>query len=313
MTAVPSGPAGSLQQPLSADFGVSAESLQVNLLYRGDLADSTEVFLATDTGGARLGAVLWSPAAAPEAVAQSMAKAAAAAEALDCSPASHVLLPLAQGSIEGRSYAILPYCKPLSSFRPLWWLQRRTARRFVTQWLQDVCRATTSPVSSTDAEASFERPLARLAACEALSPGVRHAARAAHGRLLSGAWQARHVLMHADVWRGNVLVRAPAQGAAQAWGERLCLIDWGASEVRGYGLFDLVRATDAFRIDPATGARELARHCEILQCEPIDAESHLSVALAHVFCHLGQFPLHRFARMAEDCCSTLDRLSAAAR
>ncbi len=312
MTAVPSKPAWSLQQSLSGYFGVSAEALQVALLYRGDLTDSTEVFLAT-TGGVRLGAVLWSPAAAPQAVAQSMAKATAAASALDPSPASHVLLPLAQGCIDGRSYAILPYCKPLSSFRPLWWLQRRTARRFVTRWLQEVCRATASPVSSTDAEASFEQPLARLAACEALSPRVREAARSARRRLLSGAWQAQHVLMHADLWRGNVLVRAPTDNAAQGWGERLCLIDWGASEIRGYALFDLVRATDAFRIDRVSGARELARHCEILQCELVDAPSHLAAALAHVFCHLGQFPLQRFAQMADHCCSTLDRLSAAAR
>lgn len=313
MTAVPSEPPWSLRQPLSAELGIAAESLQVSLLYRGDLADSTSIHLAKDGAGRPLGVVLWSPGSAPEAVGESMRKAATAAAALPAAAASHVLLPVAQGRVEGRSYAVLPYCKSLSDFRPMWWLQRRTAGRFVTSWLREVCKTTVSTVSSAAVEASFEKPLARLAACEHVGPQVREAARSAQRRLLSGAWQARHVLMHADLWKGNLLVRAPSPGAAEPWGERLCLIDWGASEVLGHALFDLLRATEAFRIESGSAARELAGHCEILQCEAVDAQSHLAAALAHVFCHLGRFPVQRFASMAEACCATLGRLGAAAR
>jgi aminoglycoside phosphotransferase (APT) family kinase protein len=296
-----------LREPLAASLGVRPEALQVALLYRGRLADSTAIYLARDATGAVLGAVLWSAAGAPEAVAQSMAKARAAAALLPAEAASRVLQAQAEGRVGGRSFAVLPYCRPLSSFRPLSLLQRPTVRRVVLAWLREACGATAREPAPEAVETAFLRPLARLADAAAAGPAVRGLAREALARLEAGRWRPRHVLMHGDLWQGNLMVRAPDPAAPSPWSRRLCLIDWGGSQAQGYAMFDLVRAADALRVPPARLRAEVASHCRALGCEPADAASHLAAGLAHVHAHLGEFPLERFVAMAEACRATLAR------
>ena len=125
--------ADGLREPLAASLGVAADSLRVTLAYRGQLADSTSIFIAGNARGQVLGAVLWSPEAVPDAVALSMAKAQAASALLPPELASRVLAPRAQGRVAGRSFALMPYCRPLSRRRPLWWLQRSTVREVVLE------------------------------------------------------------------------------------------------------------------------------------------------------------------------------------
>ena len=300
-----------LREPLGASLGVPAESLRVTLAYRGELPDSTAIFLASSAQGDVLGAVLWSPQAVPDAVALSMAKSQAAAALLPPELASRVLVPRAQGRVAGRSFALLPYCKPLGRMRPLWWLQRPTVREVVLEWLRGVCHATARPVPAAERETAFRQPLARLAAAEAATPGVRVLAQAALERLADGRWEPRRVLMHGDLWKGNLMVRAPGRSADLDWSRRVCLIDWGGSEPQGYAMFDLVRAADALRLAPLRLQREVLAHCRALGCEPPDAASHLAAGLAHVHSHLGAFPLERFVDMAEACRQTLQRAAIA--
>jgi hypothetical protein len=300
-----------LREPLAESLGVRPESLQVALVYRGHLADSTEIHLARDAAGAVLGAVLWSAEGAPDAVADGMAKARAAAALLPPEAASRVLLAEAEGRVAGRSFAVLPYCKPLSGFRPLWLLQRLTVRRVVLAWLQQACEATARDPAPAAVATAFERPLERLASNAAVGPAVCGLARQALERLTSGRWTPRHVLMHGDLWQGNLMVRAPDPSAPTPWERRLCLIDWGGSQPQGYALFDLVRAADALRLPTADLRTAVARHCRALGCEPVDAASHLAAALAHFHDHLGEFPFERFVAMAEACGATLDKAMAA--
>lgn len=312
--AIPRGRADALRElrePLAASLGVAAESLRVTLAYHGQLADSTSVFLARSTRGQVLGAVLWSPEAAPDAVALSMAKAECASALLPPELASRVLVARAQGRVAGRSFALMPYCKPLSRLRPLWWLQRSAVREVVLEWLQGVCRATARPVPPADVATAFRQPLARLAEAKAATPALRELARAALARLDDARWEPRHVLMHGDLWQGNLMVRAPEGSAGAGWSRRVCLIDWGGSEPEGYALFDLVRAADALRVAPLRLRGEVLAHCEALGCEPADAASHLAAAIAHVHSHLGEFPLERFVEMAEACRQTLHRAAVA--
>ena len=301
----------SLREPLAASLGVRPESLRVALLYRGGGADRTAVALARAAAGGVLGGVLWWAVGAPEAVAQGMAKARAAAALLPAEAASRVLQAEAEGRVAGRSFAVLPYCRPLSGLRPLWLLQRPTVRRVVLAWLSEACGATAREPAPAAVESSFERPLALLAAAEAAGPAVRGLAQTALDRLDAGRWQPRHVLMHGDLWQGNLMVRAPDPAAPSPWARRLCLIDWGGSQVQGYALFDLVRAADALRLPPARLRAEVAAHCRALGCEPADAASHLAAGLAHVHAHLGEFPFERFVAMAEACRATLARAMAA--
>ena len=298
-----------LREPLAVSLGVAAESLRVTLAYRGALPDSTSIYLANTARGKVLGAVLWSPEAVPDAVALSMAKAEAASALLPREFASRVLMARAQGKVAGRSFALVPYCKPLARMRPLWWLQRPTVREVVLEWLRGICLATARPVPTADVAAAFRQPLASLAATEAVTPGVREIARVALERLADARWEPRRVLMHGDLWQGNLMVRAPSGPADLDWSRRVCLIDWGGSETAGYAMFDLVRAADALRVAPLRLQREVLAHCRALGCESADAASHLAAALAHVHSHLGDFPLGRFVEMAEACRQTLHRAS----
>ena len=296
-----------LRGPLAASLGIEAESLRVTLAYRGQLVDSTSIFLASTARGDVLGAVMWSPEAAPEAVAYSMAKAEAASALLPPELASRVLVARAQGRVAGRSFALVPFCKPLGRVRPLWWLQRLPVREAVLEWLRWVCRTTARAVPPADVATAIQEPLTRLAAAEAATPGLRDLARAALVRLTDARWKPRRVLMHGDLWQGNLMVRAPVGSADLDWARRVCLIDWGGSESEGYAIFDLVRAADALRVTPQRLQREVLAHCRALGCEPADAPSHLAAALAHVHSHLGEFPLERFVGMADTCRQTLQR------
>ncbi|MCP4006756.1 MAG: phosphotransferase, partial [bacterium] len=113
----------------------------------------------------------------------------------------------------------------------------------------------------------------------------------------------RYVLIHNDFWRGNVLLDSTRSGP---WPERFVVIDWGGSRVRGHAIFDLIRMADCLKLGDRVLRGEVEAHCRILECELIDARSHLFSALGHLAMNLDRFPLPRFLEMAQQCVQRLD-------
>lgn len=211
-------------------------------------------------------------------------------------PAGRVLLDVqGHGRAQGRSFLIVARCKPLPQGR----VARRVAswrvRGDLLQWLRELTALAQAPDPAAQQE--FLASLAALSAMALLPAPLRHAAQRQMERLQAGQAQARHMPMHGDLWTGNVMHRPDG---------RLAIIDWGGSVVRGYGVYDLVRAADSLGLSRRRLARELAWHAQALGDAQQGAQLHLLAALGHYARHLGEFPAQQFAVLASRCCARLE-------
>ncbi len=300
----------------AASLIASPDGVTVGLLYQGELADSSQIFIVRDADERPLGIVQLSAEAAPGMVARGMARAAAAAAMLGTASGRAVLLPLAQGRIDGRSYAVMPYCLPFASERWRWAAQRLRLGPVVLDWLHGVAARTAATVADRDIDVDFVQPVMRLRGLEGASARLVVACDEALARLTSGAWVPRHVLMHGDLWRGNLLLR-PAVGGAwpprrAPWAQRLAVIDWAGAQLQGHPFFDLVRVAQSLGLAPRRLRAEIDRHCALLACARIDAASCVLAAAGDILGELEQFPVHRLLGMAESTLRCVDAAIASA-
>ncbi len=256
------------------------------------VADQTYKYLVTSSEGKRLAVVLCSPGVSPDLIARGNRCAADAKRALGEELGRVVLEPLGDGEINGLSYVVLPYREPLSERRVAGWLQRRRVGPRVLDWLLGLTRQTMCDVSEADKHARFIRPLGELAESRDVSDAVRAAAERGLRRLEAGKWVPRFVLMHNDLWKGNILLD-------DAGG--IVVIDWPGSMVDGYGIYDLVRLGDSFGLSDRALGEQVGAHCRVLGCEPVDAMSHLAAGLGYLLGNLDHFPMHLFVPLADRC------------
>jgi hypothetical protein len=250
--------------------------------------------------------ILCSSAEAPDMVQRAMDRARRSKASLPPVAAQHILDPLALGRIGALSYAVLPHCLELAAGGLAWRVQRQALSPALFDWLWMVNSATMRPVEDDEFDWRFVQPLQRLMALDQAGPLVRADAARAAERLQQGAWLPRTVLMHGDLWKGNILLR-PATGLADAvaWRERFIVIDWTGSASCGHAFYDLVRLAQSMRLGRGALDREIARHCALLQCSRDDAMACLLAALGRMAMQLEHFPMQRFAQMVDECHATL--------
>jgi aminoglycoside phosphotransferase (APT) family kinase protein len=308
-------PLDDLQRSLAAELagalGDAGRGLELRFRSRAsDVADGTSVFTLSDGARSPRAVVLCSSPAAPDMVLRGTTRAAAAAHALGATLGRKVLVPLAEGRVHGLTYAVMPFCDGLSEAGPRWVVQRVLLRDPVLDWLASATERTAEDVGPGAVEEAFAAPLRHLASLAAVGGVIRAAAGDAAARIASGAWVPRRVLMHGDLWKGNILIRPRGDAGPGPWRQRFAVIDWPGSEVRGYAMFDLVRLALSLQVGPRRLGIEVARHCRALRCDRADAASHLLAALAHLALTLEHFPMDRFVRTAEVCYAALARASA---
>ncbi len=253
--------------------------------------------------------LLCSPPAFPDAVAAQMRRARKVRAALDHATAGVILEPLHEGIVRGVSHALVPHCRPLARRWPQKIMQRRMLLPALLEWLRSVKRQSLCAVAPHEAALRFGKPLLHVAAEPALDPRIRSAAAQAVTRLHRGAWVPHHALMHGDLWEGNVLLRScPRSPHSRPRRRSFALIDWGSAELRGHGgIYDLVRLAQSFRLSDHRLRLEIDSLCQLLQCDPIDARSHLLAALGHIGMNRGCMPLQNYAQLANACMDAIER------
>ncbi len=261
--------------------------------------DQTYKYLVTSSEGKPLAVVLCSPSVSPDLIARGVRCAEEAKQALGPELGKVVLDPLGEGELAGLSYVVLPYRHPLNEKRVTGWFQRRRVAPVVLDWLHGLTRQTMCDVSESDVHARFKRPLSLLAKSPDVSDAVRCAAEEGLRGLEQGRWTPRFVLMHNDLWRGNILL--DDNGG-------IVVIDWPGSKVDGYALYDLVRLADSFVLSNKALGEQVRAHCRLLGCDAKDAASHLAASLGYLLCDLDHFPRHLFLPLADKC---VTRVSAA--
>jgi aminoglycoside phosphotransferase (APT) family kinase protein len=249
---------------------------------RKTLVDATSKFLVRDDAGNAEFVVLCSGAGGPGMVARGVQRAREVAAALGQDLGRPVLLPLGEGDVHGRTFAVFPYCTPLIESGARWWIQRSFLRPRLVRWLVDASRQTTVPVPDAEHEHRVLLPLHQLRADEGHSQELRMLA----GEALSAAralkWQPKHVFMHDDLWLGNVLIDQRSAGGP-VFG-RFTIIDWAGSRVRGYPLYDFLRLSISFGLTGSLFFRALHKYCAALDY----TRSEAGYAFVHTAADLGQ-------------------------
>jgi hypothetical protein len=297
-----------LHAPLADALGVQYEKLEFSALSRGDkVEDGTTVLLLRNAAtNQSLAVVLCSPPVSPDMIKRAMDRARQAKLILKESAGTHILDPLAQGSVHGLSYAVLPYCRSLSESR-LWWIQRALLRPLIVDWLRQATECTVRNAEPASFEQRFGAPLQHIVSLKPLGGHLRAAASRSIERLKDGAWVPRHALMHGDLWKGNILIR-PQDNILRRliMSDRFVITDWAGSEISGYAIYDLVNLAQSLPLNALILRRELDRHCRLLGCEPADATSYLLAALGHIGMNLEHFPIDRYMHLAESCFAALE-------
>lgn len=253
------------------------------------VADGASIYLLDDRA-----ILMLAPNAFPNAMQEHVDAIRAMAQRL--TPAAGEILPtvMAEGTLGSRSFFIMPRFSPLAAGRISGRLDRMRMTSAVLEWL----RALTSIRSEAapDTAATFVANLTALAPM--LEPGSDIARRTDH--LVEAVTQGRlnptHIPMHGDLWWGNIM--RDTKGG-------LKIVDWGGSEPSGYGLFDLIRFAQSFRLGSSRLRSEIGWHRDAIGLGPDGPMLHLLAALGHFSMRLGEFPRAKFAEMTIDCFSAL--------
>jgi Phosphotransferase enzyme family len=284
----------------------AGDDVTVRRLSRGQYVDSPTVFAANVDGQARAVVSAASPTA-PRMVERTALRTHAARQALAAVDPHRVLEPLAVEHVQGISCALFPLCEALGSRRLLsWWINRRVAATLF-DWLLDVARATRQAAPEGAAVEAVRENLQAMARHPALDYSLRESAALADGALVLDRWMPCWVLMHGDLWRGNVMLRRDLPGGHT---RRLVVIDWAGCQVDGWPLFDLIRLADSLGVPARSLAQQILRHCALLAITPEQARYGVAAALAQTLSRLENFPVDHFAAMAR---RTLLRFDGAAR
>jgi hypothetical protein len=291
-----SAPSQTLAQRLELQLhqsGIAGRLSPLNHLKLAD--DAPPKFVLRDPEDRPSGFVLCSSTLAPDLIGRGVQRARQAREALGPELGQAVLLPIHAGEMDGLSFAVLPYCQPISTNRIARWVQRRQLRGALFSWLLAASRKTVAAASPDELGSAWEAPL-RAIERESFAAQIT---RDALDQLQQDKWRPQFVLAHNDLWIGNIL-RAPAGG-----GYRFVIIDWLGSTPRGLAVYDLVRLAESTGLPARALADELEKHRVILSCTSEQLKFYLLSAMGNLLLNLERFPIERFRAMASSCLATL--------
>lgn len=289
--------ASALELAVQRALGSGSSLLEVTTA--SALSDATRKFQVRDARARAIAMALLSSPSSPQMIARSSQRARDVRDALGDALGAVVLLPLAEGAVEGRSYALLPWCTPLRAGGVAGRAQRRVIRTRLLRWLAAATAQTAREIAADARERRVAAPLARMAAETDLPAPLRELASRALGALRAGRWTPKHVFMHDDLWSGNVLIDQRTRGGA-LFGE-LRIIDWAGARLDGFPLYDFLRAAGDMRLGGGAFFRALDRQCAALACDREQAQHHFAAALADLGGRLEQWPRAAYARTALSC------------
>ena len=293
----------SSSEPMSSDAVISA--LSAALYPDGRRIDRVEVIRTQSmvADGAAIflldhdHVLFLSPAAHPDAAAI-QAEATQMMAGLGPVMAERILPVTATGTLADRSFLILPRCEPLAEGRLRRLFQTPKVATTILAWLRQLVSGASGeqPLSGEGTTDEFRRSLRALVEMHDLPEPLRVEAERLEAAITAGALKPRHVPMHGDLWRNNIMVR-PEDG-------ELVVIDWAGGTASGYAIYDLIRFHQSFNLSADRLKRELLWYREALGGGVQGLamiRAHLLGALGHYANRLGEFPRHRFVALARDC------------
>jgi hypothetical protein len=264
--------------------------------------DSCDKYLVRDGRGRPIAVLSLSPPDRPHATDVAASRTREAQAALGQRLGRAVLMPWHTGTVNGASFSVAPYHRPVSTFGPQRAIERRRLLRQAGPWLQETLRHTVSAPDDQELQSEFQVPLATLVGLDSLAPAIRQRASLELRALEAGDWQPRLTLAHYDLWQDNFLW-APDDNEFG-----FVVIDWGGSRARGHAVYDLLRLALSSPANVGATLSQLRCHCRILECAPEHAAGHALAALGHLAMNLGDWPVDRLAMQAQSCFDLLGTL-----
>lgn len=255
--------------------------------------------------GSPMAVVLCSPLISPQSMAHQAACIRAARSALDERLARHVIEPVLEGELDGVSVLMLPYRQPLSDSRITRKLQKISLSPILLRWGLDVTRTTLKEASD---RARLADGLTALSAASETDREVREAAESAWNALEKGAWTPRHVLMHNDLWLGNVLLGAPGASIVPAslQVDDFVVIDWCGLQFEGLPFHDLLSLATSLGCSPRRIGAEVRKTAQVVDCSRDEVRHYVSASLGQTLKTLNHFPYAQFVRLANSMTQTIN-------
>lgn len=196
---------------------------------------------------------------------------------------SHILLPIHMGFIEGRSFSYTECMHPLSEGF-YWKIQKRLIQKSVLSWLVEVAAS----FSDADKEKTYQN-ICFFEGRNGLSNEFVSEASSALHSLEAGYWKPVNVPDHNDLWRGNILISGNRYGF-----RNFKVIDWGASNVYGYGVHDLLTFSLSFGVSAKKLASYIARYSDVLAIDKNNISFQYIAGIGRLGVNLNNFPYVRF-------------------
>jgi hypothetical protein len=257
--------------------------------------DSSDKYLVRDRRGQAVAILSLSPPDRPQAMDLAARSTFDAKAALGERLGRVVLIPWHTGWVNGCSFTVTPYHRPLSSFKPQRAIERRRLWQRAGHWLQQTLRHSVRTPDAQEVQSEFKLPLAALADLASLTPQIRERARRELRALEAGDWQPRLALAHYDLWQDNLLW-APDDNEFG-----FIAIDWGGARAGGHAVYDLLRLALSSPASVDATLQQLRDHCRVLVCPPEHAAGHALAALGHLARNLGDWPIERLMMTAQRC------------
>jgi hypothetical protein len=270
------------------------------------VADAATKSYISDERGKKNAVLFVSNEVNPNFVQRSVQNSIDAKEILGEDLGSVILNPITNGIYDNLSFSIWPLQRDISRSFLLGRLQKFFVTPRVFNWLEAVSRQTlVSEIGPEMQEAIYLQPLSTICDQTRYPDHLRRFAVKALSHVQTGSLRAVTVLQHSDLWLGNVLL-ARNQTAFMRDCYGFYLIDWGGANLAGIPFLDVVNFAASVRLNQTSLRRQVARHCQLLQCTFADAMLYLVVALANIGTRLEHFPESRYL---ETCTRLLDLLN----
>lgn len=273
-------------------------------------AEGTQKYLISDPLGKKIAVAICSTPSSPDLVQRSVDRSNRAKTVLGESLGLPVLNAVLEGDFYDLSYAVFPYCEPVSTNRIRRRVQLRRMEPYLLRWLRDVTASTAVPCSDTTS--GFIEPLSEIYSDNRIPGWIRQKAEAGLSQLQSKAWHPLHVLTHNDLWSDNVLYddNGITKRSHRVRPARFVIIDWPASEISGYPIMDLIRVGRSFKISDSRLKGEFNAHCDLLNVDSDQATFHLVAGFGHILQNLENFPITMFIKLAEHCIGMTETIGA---
>ena len=261
------------------------------------VSDYCEKFVVLDDSGKPAAFIIVSPASHPHAVSDAANRAAAVRDALGDRMGANVLTPFRVAVADTRTYAIFPYCTPLSGRRFVGGWERRRLAPKVLRWLEEAAIHSREAVDAESLDRRIVRPLRAIEEASQLDATIRAAAATSLDDLQSGRWCPSTVAAHNDLWWGNLVHGRSTPGGAPEF----FVIDWGQGDPLGMPIGDLVRLSMSLGLSPRRCRVWIDRHRQVLDCRPVDVLGYLLVAFGALSLNRGEWPVERFLQAVRVC------------